>query len=168
MTEIVFRIGQIADYPHVADVFARYNRELARRKMPSTWPASNLYYFAALFYDNEVMSVLFYAPIYAQREIYSIGAYTRPSWRRLGLYGFIWKTCLNRWRKSGDFDVFLSGFNKKNLISQNMQISQGRELYQETDTHIRTRICLKPTGQETDLTTDDLKAVGNLIARLSG
>lgn len=136
--------------------------------MPSSWPDSGLYQYAALFLEGEALSVLFYAPILAERKIYSIGAYTRPSWRRLGLYGFIWETCVNRWRKSGDYDVFLSGFNRRNLISQAMQISQGREIYGETQTHIRTKFCLKPRGDETDLTAEDMKPISELLVRLSG
>lgn len=168
MSDVTFRMGPIGDDSQVVDMMARYRREMVRRKMPSTWPESDLYHYAVLFYEDEPMSMLVYAPINAHRKIYSVGAYTRPSWRRLGLYGFIWGLCVNTWRKADTFDFFQSGYHKNNLISHTMQESQGREPVEENGDYMRTRYSLRSTGEEFEMTSEHLKPMSDLFQRLSG
>lgn len=161
-------MGQLGNEPRIAQMMIQYRNEMERRKMPNTWPHSDLYHYGALFCDGQAMSMLVHAPIDAHRKVYSVGAYTLPTWRRLGLYDFIWRLCVNEWRKDGIYDVFQSGFHNDNDISRQMQAKQGRVIYEEKNNHQRTRFSLRPTGEEFDITADHLLPMVDLFTRLSG
>lgn len=168
MGDVRFKIGQIGNDPEIADMNRWYRNEMVRRKMPNTWPESDLYHHASIYYNDEAISTLLYAPIDVHKKIYSVGAYTLPSWRRLGLYGFIWRLCVNEWRKDGIYDCFQSGYHKNNDISRIMQENQGRVVVEERGDYMRTRYPLQPTGEEFEITPDHLKPLVDLFDRLSG
>lgn len=168
MGDVRFKMGQIGNEPRIAEMVTWYRREMIRRNMPNTWPESQLYHYAALFYEDQAMSMLLYAPIDAHKKVYSVGAYTLPSWRRLGLYGFIWRLCVNEWRKDGIYECFQSGYHRDNDISRQMQESQGRVIFEENNNHMRTRYPLQPTGDEYEVTSEHLMPLADLFDRLSG
>jgi hypothetical protein len=167
MGDVQFKIGQIGNEPRIRDTVDIMRRELERRGMPNNWPNSDLYHYAAFIYDEEVMTMMLFAPIEAHRKVYVTGAYTRPSWRRLGLYDYLWNLCVEIWRKDDLYDWLQSGYHKNNLASQKMQEKQGRVVWETTETTHRTRFCLRPIGDERDITVGDLAPLQDLFGRLS-
>ena len=138
--------------------------------MPCSWPNKDIYHQASLWYNETPMTVCLFAPMDTSdhRAVYNAGAYTLPSWRRLGLYSFLIDICVNHWRTEDKYDWFKSGFNKGNEASRMMQFKQGREFYEERATHVRTRLSLRPTGDEFDLTAEMLQPMLSKIEALSG
>ena len=168
-------MGQIFKCPEVKPMVAAYRQELERRKMPSTWPESDLYFQATLFYNDEPMTMLLYAPLKLKddqdtlgKNVYSAGAYTRPSWRRCGLYDDLFQIMVNEWRKEDAYDWFRSGFHLDNESSRAMQLAQGREFYEIKGNYQRTRLWLRPTGNEYELTQQTLQPILDKLDRLSG
>lgn len=175
MSHITFSMGQIFKCPEVKPMVAAYRRELEQRKMPSTWPESDLYFQATLIYNDEPMTMLLFAPLKLKDDqdtvggnVYSAGAYTRPSWRRCGLYDDLFKIMVNEWRKEDAYDWFRSGFHLENDNSRAMQLSQGREFYEVKGNYQRTRLSLRPTGEEYDLNSTTLQPILDKLDRLSG
>lgn len=172
---ISFCSGQIRQCPEILPMVAAYRRELEQRKMPSTWPESDLYFQSALLFNGEPMTMLIFAPLKLKDEqdtlgknVYSAGAYTRPSWRRCGLYSDLFDIMVNEWRKEDAYDWFRSGFHMDNDNSRAMQLSQGREFYDISGNYQRTRLSLRPTGQEYELTEETLRPILSKLERLSG
>jgi hypothetical protein len=153
-----------------------YLQELERRRMPSTWPKSDLLFQASLLYGEEPMTMVLYAPLKLQPmdqdslgpNVYIAGAYTRPSWRRAGLYSDLMRIMINQWRLEDAYDWLRSGFHLNNQASREMQMRQGREFYEIRDNHQRTRLSLRPTGEEFEFSKETLRPILNKLDRLSG
>jgi hypothetical protein len=152
-----------------------YHAELERRNMPSTWPKTDLISQACLFHNDEPMTLILFAALKLKRDedsvgknVYIAGAYTRPSWRRCGLYNDLFGIMVNEWRKEDAYDWVRSGFHMDNDNSRAMQAKQGREFYEIKDNYQRTRLSLKPTGQEYELTQETLLPILRKLDRLSG
>ncbi len=161
--DFTFQTQQIRKKPEMLGVWDEYKAELDRVGRSSKWPRSEQYHYAAFFLDNELISCVFYAPIAHDKRVTIVGAYTAPAWRRRGIYGALWEVCTSVW-KSWDFEEVRSGFRKNNPISRAMQLKQGREIWEETEDHFRTRFDL--TKVERPIPDQDrLKEIGEYLNR---
>lgn len=167
MTDVRFKMGQIRHDSKISETFDTFEAELESMGIPNTWPKNDLYHYAAVFFDDEPVTVLFNAPIDIHKKIYSVGAYTDPKWRRRGLYTFVWLLCVNEWRREGVWEFFQSGYHKENHISAAMQKAQGRYIFEEREHYMRTRFCLKPTGKEFEITEEHLQPIVDFLEKKS-
>lgn len=168
MSDIRLLMGPIRDNPESQDMVRWFRAELESRKMPTTWPDDDRIYQASLYFNDAPLTMLMFVPLEERRIVLSAGAYTMPSWRRIGLYDYLFGLCINHWRKRDEFDWFLSGFHKNNDASRAMQISQGREFYEQVEDYQRTRISLRPTGDEFELCSAVLQPLIGKLEYLSG
>lgn len=143
--------------------------------MPSTWPKTDLISQASIYYNSQPISMVLFAALKMGgeaddigRSVYIAGAYTMPSWRRCGLYSDLFGIMVNEWRKEDEYDWLKSGFHLANDNSRAMQLRQGREFYEIKNGYQRTRLSLRPTGQEYELTQQTLQPILNKLDRLSG
>lgn len=170
MSAVTFIYDQIRGAPNLLPMIGWYERELIRRRTPSSWKLKDFYYCAAILYNEEPLTMMLFAPIKEEshRCVYNAGAFTLPSWRRNGLYTDLLNICLNEWRKDDLYDWYRGGYHKDNKASEAMQRRQGRDIYEMTDTHYRTRISLRPTGNEFELTNENLRPLLDKLDYLSG
>lgn len=163
-------MGQIGHYPEIERVIRLYNLELATRKMPSQWSNSEVFHQASLYYNDDPITTVLFAPLDSEdhRAVYITGAYTSRVWRRNGLYCDLMRICINQWRAENKYDWLRSGFHSGNHESRAMQLKQGREIYEEVRNHFRTRLSLKPTGDEFQLSEETLHPILSKLDRLSG
>lgn len=174
MSDIQFTSGQIRHSPEARGMVDAYRAELERKKIPSTWPDSDLIFQASLYYNSEPITLLMFAPLKRKGDeddigenVYSAGAYTMPSWRRLGLYSDLVDIMVNQWRKENAYEWFRSGFHLSNDASRAMQLSQGREFYEVKGEYQRTRLSLRPTGNEFELTQQTLQPILDKLDRFA-
>jgi GNAT superfamily N-acetyltransferase len=168
MGEIMFRMSQIGNAPEIAEMNLWYKNEMARRGMASNWPNTELYHFAAIYYNGQPISMVIFAPIEAHRKVYITGAYTLPSWRRLGIYQTLMREMINLWRGEGLYDELRSGYNKKNETSRIIQEKRGAIVDEEREHAVRTVLSLKPTGEEWELTSERFQTLCDKLDKLSG
>lgn len=166
MSDIMFSMGQIRHCPEIHRTVQEYRNDLARRKMPSTWPDSDLIHQASLFYNGDPITMIMFAPLKRKEfgdevgeNVYIAGAYTVPSWRRLGLYSDLVGIVVNEWRKEDAYEWMRGGFHLGNDMSRAMQLKQGREFYEIKGEYQRTRMSLRPTGDEYELTQETLRPI---------
>lgn len=169
MTNVDFSMGQIGNEPRIRDFIGSYEREMKRRGFVNNWPNSDIFHVGALFVNDEPLTMALYAPLEDKwRAVYSSGAYTRPSWRHCGFYADLMEILINQWRKEDKYDWFLSGYDKKNWISQKVQRArEGTEEYEEVGGCIRTRLSLRPTGLEFELDPILLEPILAKVERLT-
>jgi hypothetical protein len=112
--------------------------------------------------DGEPVSVLCFAPIgitNAKKSkvegimeiagvILIMGAYTVRKWRGKGCYRILWKHLLKTYQNDPDYVVVRSGAHKKNTASIAMQHKQGRDIFEQGKTHVRSRYWLRPTHRQ--------------------
>jgi len=168
MSDITFIMDRIGNVPEIQEMISQYKREMIRRNMDSGWPNSDIYHFAAIYLDGKPLSMVCFAPIKAHETVYITGAYTEPTWRRLGIYETLMRECINQWRLDGCYKVLRSGFNKKNEISKLVQEKRGAKVDEERENCFRTTFSLEPTGEEWELTPDLLKPLLDRLEPLTG
>jgi hypothetical protein len=156
----------MSDDPKITDLQERYGREMTRRGLPNSWPALNIYDYSALYLDDEPISTILFARLKKDQNIYVSGAYTKPSWRRLGIYSFVVRQSVNLWRLEGNNDFLMSGFHKDNLSSRIMQEKQGREIILKPQGDYMSRLSLKPTGEEWAMDASVMEPMVRLINRI--
>jgi len=161
-------MDRIGNAPEIQELVGQYKREMVRRNMDSGWPNDDIYHFAAIYLNGEPLSMVCFAPIVAHKTVYITGAYTRPSWRRLGIYETLMRECINQWRAEGCYDQLRSGFNKKNHISRLLQEKRGAVVAEEKENAFRTTFSLKPTGEEWELKPECLKPLLDRLEPLLG
>jgi hypothetical protein len=166
--DFTFKTERISKNPMMLDVWDAYMEELKANDMPSKWPRSDLYNYAAFFKGDELLTCVFYAPMKSDKHIIIVGAYTMPEWRERGLYDALWGFCVDLWDE-WQYSEVRSGFHKNNQVSRALQTKQGREVWQETETHIRTRVNLRsPWRKRQEVDGERLKAISQLIAEKPG
>jgi len=174
-TTIGFGCGQIYNFPEIKNFVRLYREEMIRRKMPSTWPDSEHIHQAHLSYNDEPITMIMFAPLKLAHDqdsvgknVYVAGAYTRPSWRRTGLYSDLVNLMVDEWRLEDSYDWLRGGFHLNNEASRAMQLSQGREFYEVTQDYQRTRLSLRPLGTEEPMSQEKLRPILEKLDRLSG
>lgn len=166
--DFTFKTEQIKKNPEMLLVWDAYMEELETNDMPSNWPRSDLYHYAGFFLGEELLTCVFFAPMKRDSKIVIAGAYTLPQWRGRGLYDALWGVCVDIWDRWGYREVG-SGFHKNNQVSRNLQTKQGREFWQETETHIRTRFYIKsPWRVKQEVNGERLFQISELIAEKPG
>ena len=168
MGNVTFKISQLGDAPEIKELNELYKRELEQRDMASNWPDSELYSFAAIYFDGQPLTTVIFAPIESQRKVYIVAAYTCRSWRRLGLYQALMRECINRWRSQDLYDVLRSGYHHKNLISKHIQEKRGATVDEIKPRGVCTLLSLKPTGEEWQMTSENLKDICDKLVEVSG
>jgi hypothetical protein len=140
--------GQIGTAPEMRVLVDLYRDEMIARGFGSTWSNSDVFHQSTIWINDEPISTMLYAPLYDSRVVHCSGAYTARTWRRLGIYNQLWLNTVNMWRVEGELDILWSGFNNRNEISRAMQMAQGRKISEVHAHATRTKVCLKPTGNE--------------------
>ena len=171
MADITFSIDKIRDDARILEMVRLQHAELTRRGMPNNnmLKDPSIYQYASLDVNGEPLTALMFAPIPRDENpvVYITGSYTRPSWRRLGLYSALVRLCVNEWRLEDQYDWLLSGYHRKNWISEAMQAKHHREAYESTETHVRTRLSLRPQGDEFQVSPESLRPILEMVERLS-
>jgi hypothetical protein len=160
MAEITITIDAFKDMPDAHRLMRRAKREMQR---DGTWgngsrPSPHCRTMV-LKIDDEPVSVLCFAAIGisdAKKSkiegieqlagiILIMGAYTALKWRGKGCYRILWKHLLKTYQDDLEYVVIRSGAHKKNTLSITMQHKQGRDFFEQGETHIRSRDWLRPT-----------------------
>ncbi len=106
--------------------------------LPNSYYISEYAHYLALVEKNLVVSFVAFEKYSVSKFMVINAAWTHECYRRLGLYTRIWNALCDRGRKE-KFDYIRSGYNKKNSISAQMQLKQGRRIINESEDFFRTR-----------------------------
>lgn len=148
-----FYLGYFGDLPDFKECWAGYDAELEAADARCAYYYANPdYNVAAIIRDETTISFMAYAPndfMWVEPGLHCCGAWTRPGYRRMGVYDTLVFCFTNQLRKQNRFDGMISGAHINNPISWQMQMKQGRtELQPDYADYKKSWLDLRPTGNE--------------------
>lgn len=164
MTDIGWVLTQIERAPEIKPLIQAYNNEMTENGYPTRWKNSDIFFVMFITVDGDPVAFICHAPIEKTRCVHITGAWTKPEYRRLGVYSMLFDLFVRHYRHTGNFDNLWSGYNSKNIASANMQTKQGREVREINGEHRRTWVDLTPVGDESQITEADLMKFIPLVA----
>lgn len=148
-----FYLGYFGDLSDYKECWAAYEAELVANGAQCPYYYANPdYQVAAILRDHTTVSFMAYAPndfMWHEPGIHCCGAWTRPEYRRQGVYDTLIFCFANQLRKQDRYDGMVSGAHINNPVSWEMQMKQGRtEMTPDYLEYRKSWLCLKPTGNE--------------------
>ena len=164
--DIAFRTERVEKNAAILDLWTAYKEELGKCGLDNSNKLSPLYSYAVFFVNGELASVMFYIPMNWDKEIRIVGAYTKPTWRRRGLYTALWNVMVDMWIQWGEFDKVISGYHKDNEISAEMQRARGSKVTGPNKDHISTSYNLRsPWHKHRPMDVERLEEISKALER---
>lgn len=148
-----FHLGFLGDLPDYKECWEAYDEEMAKAGTSISYYYANPAYMVAAIVDGDkTISFMAYDHnnwLWYEPGIHCCGAWTRPEYRRKGVYDTLIFCFTNQVRKQNRFDGMVSGAHVDNKSSWDMQMKQGRiAMKSEHADYNKSWLELRPTGKE--------------------